>query len=233
MIPKVVQKAFLAYFHLFIQNLKPLETVSILLVDDHPIMQDGVKALLASENQFQVKASAKTVGEAEFHLSRASFNLLITDLNLPDQSGLVLIKAARTRYPEMKIIVLSMHDEPHLIRDILKEGVHGYILKSATNDELKKAIAKVMEGKRFVSEDISGLLLEDFNSKEKHQLLTEREREIVQLIAKEYSNKEIAEELFISERTVETHRKNIFRKTNTNSVVGLLKFAYSNHLIKQ
>jgi two-component system nitrate/nitrite response regulator NarL len=228
-----VKQGFLAYFQFLIKKFKALNPVSILLVDDHPIMQDGVKALLATESQLQVKASAKSVSEAEIHLSRASYDLLITDLNLPDQSGLVLIKAARNRYPEMKIIVLSMHDEPHLIRDILKEGVHGYILKSATNDELKKAISKVMDGKRFVSEDISGLLLEDFNSKEKHQLLTEREREIVQLIAKEYSNKQIAEELFISERTVETHRKNIFRKTNTNSVVGLLKFAYNNHLLKQ
>lgn len=124
-----------------------------------------------------------------------------------------------------------MHDETHLVKEILKEGVNGYVLKKDSRSELLNAINDVMEGKIFLSQDINKLLMENLQFPEQEKLLTPREREILKLIAEEYSNKQIAEELFISERTVETHRKNIFRKTKTQSLVGLIKFAYANNLI--
>ena len=220
----------LRYFQRLFRS-KTMEPLKLLLVDDHPIMQEGVKALLHGEAQFQVKAVASRAAEALVYLSRGNFDIMVSDLNLPDMSGLQLIKEAKSRYPDLKIVVLSMHDEPHLVKDVLKEGVEGYILKGSTNEDLIKALQKVRDGKRYVSEDITGLLMQDLSKPDGPQLLTSREREILALIAKECPNKVIAERLFISERTVETHRKNIFRKTKTNSIVGLIKFAYANQLL--
>jgi DNA-binding NarL/FixJ family response regulator len=124
-----------------------------------------------------------------------------------------------------------MHDEVHLVKEILKAGVNGYVLKKDTHRELLSAIRDVKESKIYLSSDINKMLITNLNNPDEGKLLTDREREILKLIAKEYTNKNIAEALFISERTVETHRKNIFKKTGTNSLVGLIKFAYANNLI--
>ena len=117
------------------------------------------------------------------------------------------------------------------MKEILKEGVQGYILKKDTHKELISAIHQISEGKMFMSSEINKLLVDSLSFPDEHRLLTDREREILKLIAQEYTNKMIAEALFISERTVETHRKNMFRKTKTNSLVGLIKFGYANNLI--
>lgn len=156
---------------------------------------------------------------------------MITDFNMPGMDGLSLIHAAKRLDSNIKIIVLSMHDEVHLVKEILKAGVNGYVLKKDTRSELLKAVREVEEGNIFLSKDINKMLIVNLQNPDEGRLLTDREREIVKLIAKEYTNKQIAEELFISERTVETHRKNIFKKTGTNSLVGLIKFAYANNLI--
>jgi DNA-binding NarL/FixJ family response regulator len=218
------------YFKGLIQSLF-MEPLSVVLVDDHPIMLEGVKTLIANEDRLQVVHAASNAKDVLVYLSRHKADLIISDLSLPDVAGLQLIKMIKERYPDLKIIVLSMHDEPHLVKDVLKEGVQAYVLKRSTHEDLLKAVHRVMEGKTFVSEDITGLLMQDYTQPEGQKLLTSREREILQLIAQEFSNREIADKLFISERTVETHRKNIFRKTNTNSIVGLMKFAYANQLL--
>ena len=123
-----------------------------------------------------------------------------------------------------------MHDEAHLVKEILKEGIDGYLIKKDSHNELVNALYNIKAGRNYLSAEINMMLIRGLNTEE-DRLLTDREREILQLIAKEYTNKDIAEELFISERTVETHRKNIFRKTGTNNLVGLIKFAYANNLI--
>ena len=125
-----------------------------------------------------------------------------------------------------------MHDEAHIIKSILKEGVEGYLIKNIQHSELKNAIRHVAQGLPYVSPEVTRLLMEEMNRpKDEPELLTERELDVLRLIAKELPNKAIAEKLFISERTVETHRKNIFRKTKTSSVVGLIKFAFEQKLI--
>lgn len=217
---------FTRWAYLLIKN-----KMKILLVDDHEMMLDGLEAILDAGKHGQVAARASTGEDALAMLREEPYHLLITDYNLPGMSGLHLVRAARRVRPTLKIIVLSMHDETHLVKEILKEGVNGYVLKKDSRSELLNAINDVMKGKIFLSQDINKLLMENLQFPEQEKLLTPREREILKLIAEEYSNKQIAEELFISERTVETHRKNIFRKTKTQSLVGLIKFAYANNLI--
>lgn len=207
-----------------------VSAMKILLVDDHAILMDGVTSLLEKED-LEVAFQAASAELALQYLRDHKVDLVITDFNMPGMDGLSLIHTIKRLEPSTKIIVLSMHDEIHLVKEILKSGVDGYVLKKDTQRELLKAIAEVKEGRVFMSSDINKLLIVNLQNPDEGRLLTDREREIVKLIAKEYSNKQIAEELFISERTVETHRKNIFRKTGTSSLVGLIKFAYANNLI--
>ncbi|SNS51720.1 two component transcriptional regulator, LuxR family [Ekhidna lutea] len=214
----------------FMGRDKPAK-MNIFLTDDHAILLGGLIKILSAEDDLEVVGSAGTVGETLDDLTRKKVDLLITDYNLPDDDGLTLVRRVKQKYPNTKIIVLSMHDEAHLIKEILKEGVDGYILKKDSHEELVNAVRAVKNGKVYLSSDVNTMLMKGLNGTEEQKLLTDREREILKLIAKEFTNKQMAEELFISERTVETHRKNIFRKTKTNNLVGLIKFAYANNLI--
>lgn len=205
--------------------------MKIYLTDDHAILLGGLTKILSEEDDMDVVGSSATVKETLDDLTRKHVDLLITDYNLPDDDGLSLIRRVKVKYPDLKIIVLSMHDEAHLVQEILKEGIQGYILKKDSQSELLAAVRAVKNGKIYLSSDINAILMRGLNGNGEQKLLTDREREILKLIAKEYTNKNIAEELFISERTVETHRKNIFRKTGTHNLVGLIKYAYANNLI--
>lgn len=203
----------------------------IFLTDDHAILLKGLLEILSHEESIEVIGTASSVKETLEKLTRLSPDILITDYNLPDDDGLSLIRKVKAKYPKVRLIMLSMHDERHLIKEILKEGIAGYILKKDSDEELLNAINAVMKDKTYLSQDINDMLLKALHGPQDEKLLTSREREILKLISQEYTNKEIAEELFISERTVETHRKNIFRKTGTHNLVGLIKFAYANNLI--
>ncbi|MEQ6121432.1 response regulator transcription factor [Reichenbachiella sp. MALMAid0571] len=205
--------------------------MKVFLVDDHAIMLDGLVALLKTDEEMEIVGTAGTVAAAMEFLKMHHIDVLVTDYNLPDDDGLTLVRKVKRLWPEIKILVLSMHNESHLVKEILKEGIDGYVLKKDSKDELIDALYSVKKGNLFVSNEINGMLVRNLHQPDEQKLLTEREREILKLIAKEFTNKMIAEELFISERTVETHRKNIFRKTKTNSLVGLIKFAYANNLI--
>ncbi|CAN5205643.1 response regulator transcription factor [soil metagenome] len=206
--------------------------VKIVLVDDHRIVLDGLVSLLESDPDFVILAALGTGEEVIEFFKQEQPDILLTDYSLPGISGLELARTIKKDYPKTKIVALSMHDEAHLVKNILKEGVDGYLLKNIQQFELKNALKQVMLGMPYVSPEITKLLMHDLNNPaEENSLLTDREKDILRLIAKEFSNKQIAEKLFISERTVETHRKNIFRKTNTTSLVGLIKYAFANDLM--
>ncbi len=201
---------------------------SVLLVDDHRILLEGVKNLI--QDPFEVKATAASGREALELIKKQEFDVLVTDYQMPELTGLELVKAASAAQPDIKIIVLSMHDDPSLVKELLRSGVLGYILKKDTHKNLTEALTKVIEGKRFLSNEIAELLINHAEDEDKG-LLTTREEEILKLITKEFSSRQIAEILFISERTVETHRKNILKKTGATNLVGLVKYAYANKLM--
>jgi two-component system, NarL family, nitrate/nitrite response regulator NarL len=206
--------------------------IKVVLVDDHHIVLDGLESLLQQEPEFQVLASLRSGEEVLDLLKTQQPQILLTDFSLPGISGIDFVRHVRRLYPQIKIIVLSMHDEAHIIKSVLKEGVEGYLLKNIQHSELKSAIRHVAQGLPYVSPEVTRLLMDEMNKpKDEPELLTERELDVLRLIAKEFSNKEIADKLFISERTVETHRKNIFRKTKTSSLVGLIKFAYEHKMV--
>ena len=203
----------------------------IFLTDDHAVLIGGLQKIIEAEHDLEVVGTAGDVRSTMDALTHTKVDLLITDYNLPDEDGLTLVRKVKRKYPNLKVLVLSMHDEAHLVKEILKEGVDGYLIKKDSHSELINAIYSIKGGKTYLSSDVNSILIKGLNGEGEQKLLTDREREILKLISKEFTNKQIAEELFISERTVETHRKNIFRKTGTNNLVGLIKYAYANNLI--
>ena len=206
--------------------------ITVILVDDHHIVLDGLKSLLESDSDFVIMGALRTAEDALEMMKQKQPSILMTDYSLPGLSGLELTKHVRIHYPDVKIVVLSMHDEASVVRSVLKEGVDGYLLKNIQQFELRNALKQIALGMKYVSPEITKLIMAGMSQPaQEPELLTLREREILRLIAQENSNKQIAEKLFISERTVETHRKNILRKTNTNSVIGLIKYAYEHNLI--
>ncbi len=205
----------------------PMQT---LIVDDHTILLESIVCIVENTEGFSVFGTSSRVKDALELLESNKVDLLITDYHLPDSTGLTLLKKARLIYPDIKIIVLSMHDEPHLVKEVLKEKVDAYILKKDSQSELINALKAVTQDKMYLSSDISAMLVNSLGQQETPQLLTPREREVLSCIVEELTNKEISAKLFISEHTVETHRKNIFRKTKCTSIIGLVKFAFANNL---
>ena len=211
--------------------------IKLFFVDDHQMLIDGMKALLKNEGEFEVCGEANSSERALELLQKSIPDILISDINMPGMSGIELARKVKEQFPSVKILALSMYGEKSMISEMLDAGVSGYILKNTGREELVNALMKISEGGLFFSDEVSAEMMKAMSERaqkkeEKEEVtLTLREKEILKLIAKEYSNAQIADTLFISERTVETHRKNIFRKTNTKTVVGLIKYAFENKLI--
>lgn len=215
----------------FLKSQSAGDSLKILLVDDHVMLLEGINTLLEQQPGISIVAKASGAEQATQLLKNNTVDLIITDLHMPGMDGVALFNHVKQNYPAVKTIVLSMHDEVHIVKELLRSGVNGYVLKKDTHTELLKAIDEVKNNSVYVSSEVNKVLVEDLQNDSEKPLLTSRELEIVRLIVKEFSNKQIADQLFISERTVETHRKNILRKTRVGSVVGLIKYAYANKLV--
>jgi DNA-binding NarL/FixJ family response regulator len=209
----------------------------ILIVDDHQMIIDGLKALLAMEHMFEVVAFTTQPTAVLSLMAETTPDLVISDIEMPGLSGIDLCRQLKQSFPAVPVLALSMYGDKTHIAKALEAGVSGYILKNTGQEELVSALKKLVTGGMFFSDDVSTEMLRTFaQPKEEAQpepefQLTARETEIVKLIGQELSNAEIGEKLFISERTVETHRKNIFRKTNTKSVAGLMKYAFEKKIL--
>ena len=209
-----------------------LNKITVLLVDDHAIVSDGLEALLNAVGTFDVINKHTSGNFALAYLKQFPVDIMISDYSMPDMDGLTLVKRAKLIRPDMKIIVLSMHDEALMIREMLAVGVDGYVLKKYAQQEIVNAIEMVHNGKKYFSNEVNKVLLSTLLPQEMPEnSVTERELEVLKLLAQELSSKQIAEKLFISERTVETHRKNLMRKTGANNAIGLVRYAYAKKLL--
>lgn len=211
--------------------------IKIIVADDHHILLDGLKALLQKQKDIQIVGlynNGKAVYDA---LPSLDVDVALLDINMPEMNGYELTLKIKTDYPSINVVILSMHDDVGHIMELIEAGASGYLLKNVTDKELLEAIKAVAAGKLYfsaeVSEKIASMALQHQRKSEQVDeiKLTDRELEILKLIFQEYSNAQIADTLFISERTVETHRKNMLRKTNNKTIVGLLKYAIEKHII--
>ncbi len=212
------------------------EKIKLFLVDDHQMLIDGIKALLKNEKAFEIIGESVNPVSALEQMKKNTPHIVLSDISMPQLSGIEFTKELKKKFPGVKVLALSMFGDRAMISEMLDAGADGYILKNTGKKELVDALTKIASGGMYFSDEVSAEMMKAISAKEKKEHepavhLTEREIEIVRLIAKEYSNAQIAEELFISERTVETHRKNIFRKTATKGVVGLLKFAMEQKIV--
>ena len=221
--------------------LPATERINLLLVDDHQMVIEGIKTLLKTDALIRVVAQANAGDEALRRLrDHPEVQVVIVDLNMPVMGGVELTRHIRTEFPGVRVMALSMFHDHASVLEVLEAGGAGYLLKNTTKAELGQAIRDVAAGRTHFSQEVGQTLLQNLDvpaqrpghgHEERLAELTTREKEILQMVAAEKSNHDIAETLFISERTVETHRKNMLVKTNSKSIVGLIQYALKHKLI--
>jgi two-component system nitrate/nitrite response regulator NarL len=202
--------------------------VSILIVDDHPLVQDGIKTMLQTAPTVEIVGACKSAGEALAFLANHEPNIILLDINLPDMDGLALCEKIRAQYKQVKIIGLTSVNEVGIITGLLQRGANGFLLKTMERTELLMAIEKVMNGKIHVSEEANLSVLKRFQQIDDVIVvptLTRREKEILKLLADGLNGPEIAKKMVLSTFTIETHRKNMFKKFGVHSLQSLLKTA--------
>ena len=214
--------------------------ISLLIADDHEIFRVGLLALLKDIKSLGQVIEAENGKQVLDLLERVHIDVVFLDINMPELNGFDVVKLAKERYPDVKIVVLSGHADKENIIKMLHAGASGYLSKDADKSELVAAIGKVMEGKSYFSGDVSNEIIEYFQSGSAMPKaeggsgttdLTPREEEILTLIAREKTNPEIAKELYISVNTVITHRRNILAKLEVKNTAGLVRYAAQNGLI--
>ena len=214
-----------------------MNKIRILLADDHPLVRSGLVKLLEPYKEFVVVGEASDGEEAVAMTKKLEPDVVVIDLSMPKLSGVEATKIIEKNNPTSKVLVLTMHDSEEYVYQILKSGAGGYVLKNSSRDELAAAIRAVANGEKFFSPRVSEIMVEAYLRKaekreekpldDKDLPLTKREKEILFYIADGLSNAQIAEKLFISPRTVDTHRTNIMQKLNIHDAANLVRFAIS------
>ncbi|MBO3700590.1 response regulator transcription factor [Roseivirga sp. E12] len=210
--------------------------ISIFIVDDHPMIVDGLKGYFENSDDYEIKGSASNGLEALERLLSMEVDVILTDIQMPHMDGMELVKKIKLDRPEQKMIVLTMFNEAQYIKKMLQLGVVGYVLKNASKAELIQAINFVQEGGQYYSPEVTQVIMNKLRGNQPAMSmvteLTEREKEILYLILKQRSNQEIGEELFISTRTVEAHKRNLLEKTGSKNIAGLVIYAIDNQLFE-
>src|SRR6185369_3509502 len=211
------------------------EKIKVLIVDDHPVVRKGLQSCLSSKDNLKIVGEASDGNDAVRKVKELQPDIVLMDISMPNMDGLAVTEALRKQAPQVKVLVLSMEGKRDAVLRIIKAGARGYVLKDAPPEELVRAIETVQGGEAFFSGPVAQIALNQYVSESDDDQplakLSEREREVLALIAEGKSNKEIAMHLGIGVRTIETHRERIMRKLDIHSVAGLTRFAIANGLI--
>jgi DNA-binding NarL/FixJ family response regulator len=211
--------------------------ISVLLADDHEVVRQGLRVLLSSESDFQVVGEAAAGLETVALTERLQPNVLLLDLMLPELNGLEVTRRLSKSAPDTRILILSMHDNEAYVLEAFRNGASGYLLKDAPVGAIIQGIREVAKGRRYLGPSLTDRAIEAYVHKAQatelnpYDTLTSREREVLQLAAEGHSNGEIAKRLFISSRTVETHRANVMRKLDLKSQTDIVRYAIRRGLI--
>ncbi|WP_319823616.1 response regulator transcription factor [Thalassovita sp.] len=204
--------------------------VKVVIVDDHPMVAEGIQSILESYDDITVLCALKTGREIVDRAEDLAPDVILMDLNMPDIGGLTATEMILERRPDTRILILSMHDSPEYISSALSHGARGYLLKDVPTEEIKTAIDTVMRGDRYLCTGAKGSLSPP--EADQREQLTGREQTVLLQLAQGKSNKEVALALDISVRTVETHRKNIKRKLGISSTAGLTRYALEHGVLQ-
>jgi len=217
-----------------------MKNTKILIVDDHEVVRDGLRNILLSLENISIAGEAGNGEDAIKLYTSVKPDLVIMDISMPGMNGIEATRIIKEKDPDAKILILTMHDNQEYLNQIIRSGAKGFILKNTDKEELLEAVRTVASGENFFSKDISKLIIDNYIRSAKEQEksdgfkevpLTKREIEILKLIASGYSNQEIANILYISYNTVDTHRKNIMHKLSIKNTAGLVRYAIEKGLI--
>jgi len=210
--------------------------IKVLVVDDHQLFREGIVNLLYSAENIEVVAQAEDGLDAIEKAKHYKPDVVLLDITMPRMNGIETTKKLKALIPKIKIVILSMHSEKQYVKGVLEAGADGYLLKNCTNRQLTEAIQSVYDGKKYLSEDITGMVISGYldpsgSETTEYENLSVREKEIFHLFAEGKSTREISELLFISVKTVNTHKQNILEKLDLKSNTELVKYALKNGLI--
>jgi DNA-binding NarL/FixJ family response regulator len=211
----------------------------VLLVDDHPLFREGIRALLAVESDIEVVGEAADGKQAIELAQKLSPDIIVMDLVMPGMNGMQAAQQLHDKYPDIKVLILSMYDDDEYVCQILKAGASGYVLKRAASDDLLRAIREVEKGGSALHPSVAAKLIKDYvrrakstEQRDSGSVLTARESEVLRLVAEGHTNKQVADMLGLGRKTVDTHRTNIMRKLDLHDVTALVKYALKRGLIK-
>ena len=210
-----------------------------MIADDHAVFRSGLKALLEKEPDLQVVAETGTGFDTLKAVAENAVDVLLLDIAMPGLSGPRVAEEVLRKKPDMAIVILTMHEDPYYLQELFKIGVRGFVLKKSTGTDLLQAIRAAHRGQQYIDPALAGHVISSYVGRpspkrkaERLDLLTPREQEVCRLLAYGHTNAEVAQKLFISERTVETHRTNIMTKLNLRSRAELVRFAIDRGLLK-
>lgn len=220
-------------------HLKKDNKIKILVSDDHNLVRQGIVALLNVESGLEVIGEASDGFEAVRLAKKLNPDIVIMDLSMPNLNGLEATHQIKRDVPDVKVLILTQHENEEYVMQIIKAGASGYVLKTSVSDDLIKAITEIQKGEKFFSPSISRMILDDYikrtqglHTETKAPELTHREKEVLQLIAEGRTNQEVAGKLFISVRTVEFHRANMMHKLQLSDLAGLIKYAIQKGIVQ-
>ncbi|MFK7756441.1 MAG: response regulator [Flavobacteriales bacterium] len=212
--------------------------IKILIADDHEIIIDGLKTILQGDEEISVIGSANSGSELLKLINEApEVDLVLVDINMPDIDGIEATQLIKELYPEIKVLILSMYERVEFVKKLMAAGADGYLLKNSNRLTLTTAIKTLQAGGTYYSEEIKSLIMSSLKSEKdtknfSHIELSDREKDVIRLIALEKNTQEIADELFLSKHTVDSHRKRILNKINVKNIAGLYKYALQSGIIK-
>lgn len=212
-----------------------MPSIKIFLADDHELIRTGIRNLLGSNKDFQIVGESGDGEETIRKVREVKPDVVVIDISMPGMSGIEVTKHLREKFPNVKVLVLTMHENVEYVYQIYKSGAGGYLLKNAGKEEISSAIYAVARGEKFFSPKVSELMISGYmkqaerrDSPSPDSTLTKREEEVLRLIARGLNNQQISGQLFISPRTVDTHRTNIMQKLDIHDVANLVRYALEN-----
>ncbi len=207
----------------------------ILIVDDHEMVRAGLELLLEGNDDFEVIGQSENGEKALEFIESNLVDIVLMDINMPVMDGLECTKQIGEKYSNTKVLAITMHIEEQHIKNMMKAGASGYILKNSSKEILIQALEAISSGKHYYSQEVTTIVMANLTIDEEEEdemIITQREVDVLKLIVQEKTNHEIAEELFISVRTVDAHRRNLLEKTGAKSSVGLTKYAFKHNLLE-
>ncbi|GMN07194.1 response regulator transcription factor [Croceitalea sp. MTPC5] len=216
-----------------------MKNYKLIIADDHKMFLDGLLSILASKKEYEIILTANSGKNVAKYLDinndNESIDLVITDVNMPDLNGIELNRHIKNKHPKVKTLVVSMLHDAQTVQTLTQDNVDGYVPKNAEKAELIHAITTILDGEKYFSQSIKDVYLKGMFSNEKslHESLSKREKEVLKLIAQEYTTQEIADKLFLSKHTIESYRKNLISKLEVRNLAGLTKHALKLGLVDE